>query len=330
MFSRFSTSSVAVAAVALLLVQINTKNLSAAEVQAKLSDDGKQVAVTIDGKPFAEYVTKSGTKPIVWPIIGPSGKRMTREWPMAAKGKYESDDHIHQRSLWFTHGNVDGLDFWAEFYDTPDQKQNAGEINHREFVKIESGQQAEIVTRNDWCKKIDGQKILADERALTFGCDDSGRWIDFDITLKAGDKPVRFGDTKEGSFGLRMAPQLQPDAKMGGVLVNSNGEKNDAAWGKAADWVDYSGPIDGEIVGFAIMNHPSSFRYPTHWHARTYGLAAANPFGLHDFLGEGHDGTYILSPGKSITLRYRVLFHTGDAKTAEVAKAFSQYAKTNK
>ena len=304
-------------------------NLNAAEVEAKLNEEGNRVTITIDGKLFAEYLTKSGTKPIVWPIIGPTGKRMTREYPMAEKGELEHCDHIHQRSLWFTHGDVNDTDFWAE-ESSEGRTKETGEINHREFVKIESGDEAVIVTRNDWCKKSDGQKILEDQTTLKFGGDDSVRWIDYEITLKAGDKPVRFGDTKEGSFGIRMAAPLKPDAKLGGVLVNSEGKVNAKAWGKEAEWVDYSGPIGGEIVGIAMMNHPSSFRYPTRWHARTYGLCSANPFGLSDFVGKGFDGSYTLPAGDSITFRYRVLFHKGNAKEAKIADAFSEYAKTKK
>ena len=326
MICRLTTSCLSI--VGIFLGLAGTNSLRAAEVNAKLSEDGRRVTVTVDGQPFAEYLTKSGTKPIVWPIVGPSGKRMTREYPMAAKGKHERADHIHHRSIWFTYGDVDGLNFWSEQFQSKEQKEKAGEIKHREFVKIESGKQALIVTRNDWCKRVGGRKILEDQTSLTFGCDDTGRWIDYVITLKAGERPVRFGDTKEGGFGIRVAAPLKPDAKLGGLLVNSNGEKNKDTWGKAADWVDYSGPIDGEMVGVAMMNHPSSFRYPTRWHARNYGLCAANPFGLSYFVGKGKDGTCTIPSGGSITLRYRVFFHKGDAKAAKVGEAFSAYAKT--
>ncbi len=76
------------------------------------------------------------------------------------------------------------------------------------------------------------------------------------------------------------------DDKAGGKIVNSDGLVDDEAWGKQAAWVDYSGPVDGQTVGIAILNHPQSLRYPTYWHVRTYGLFAANPFGVHDFLGQ--------------------------------------------
>ncbi len=304
--------------------------LNAAEVNAQLSKDGRKVTVTIDGKLFAEYLTQSGTKPIIWPVIGPTGKRMTREYPMAEKGKHERADHIHHRSIWFTHGNVNGINFWAEFARGKNVKENAGEIKHRQFVKIEGGKAATIVTRNDWCKMTDGTKICEDETTITFGADDRGRWIDYDITIKAGDKALTFGDDKEGCFGIRVAAPLKPDAKMGGVLLNSKGQKNTNAWGKAAAWVDYSGKLQGDKLGVTMMNHPSSFRYPTYWHARNYGLCSANPFGLSYFLGKGKNGAHTIPAGGSMTLRYRVLLHKGDAKEAKVDEAFKAYAKTAK
>src|SRR6185295_7073001 len=135
---------------------------------------------------------------------------------------------------------------------------------------------------------------------------------------------VVFGDTKEGSFGVRMASSIRVDSKQGGEIVNSDGLTNQAAWGKPAAWVDYHGPVDGETWGIAILNHPSSFRYPTYWHVRTYGLFAANPFGIHDFTGST-DGSFTLAAGKSIELKYRVLLHKGDEKSGNVAEAFATY-----
>ena len=83
-----------------------------AEVTAEKAD-GK-VVIQVDGKPFATYLTQSGTKPCIWPIIGPTGKAMTRQYPLGPIQETERKDHIHHRSLWFTHGDVNGLDFWAE------------------------------------------------------------------------------------------------------------------------------------------------------------------------------------------------------------------------
>ncbi len=285
-------------------------------------------AVKIDGQLFTEYIVQSNTKPILWPVIGPTGKRMTREYPMKLVKYERRKDHPHQRSLWFSHGNVNGVDFWDE-----QNLRKTGIIKHLEFLETTSGKPAVISTRNAWQTRA-GKKICEDVRTLHFDTDGDTRWIDFDITVKATDGPVTFGDTKEGTFGIRVPESMYVDSRRGGTIVNSenrvctNRKTESQVWGKRASWVDYHGPVDGEIVGIAVLNHPSSFRYPTYWHVRTYGLFAANPFGLHDFLGgPANRGQYTLPAGKSITFRYRILLHRGDEKTGKVAEAFAHYAQ---
>jgi hypothetical protein len=305
------------AALALSFCLLSTLDAASAEVTVERSLQG--VTVNIDGQPFTEYLIKSGSKPILWPVVGPTGKRVTRNWPMESGVPGETDrDHTHQRSFWFTHGDVNGVDFWAP---------GKGRIEHREFVKVEGGPEATIVTRNDWLSSDGSKLICQDQRTLRFGGDADHRRIDFDISIKATNGAVVFGDTKEGSFGIRTASSMRVDAKPGGKIVNSEGQQDKAAWGKPAAWVDYHGPVDDEVLGIAVLNHPSSFRFPTHWHVRTYGLFAANPFGLNDFAGGASKGEYTLPAGETLTLRYRVLLHKGDEKAAGIAEAFREYAK---
>ncbi len=299
----------------LLFVQAAT----AADFEVTQDKDG--VTVKLDGKLLTKYLIKSGHKPIFWPVIGPTGKEMTRAYPILPDGKPEErKDHIHHRSFWFTHGDVNGIDFWSE-------GDKAGHIVHREFVKIEGGERAIIVTRNDW-NGPDGKKHCEDERTFVFQAGDGAWWVDCDITVKASAGDVKFGDTKEGSFGVRVAGDMKVTANKGGRIVNSEGQTDAGAWGKRAAWVDYHGPVEGETLGVAILNHPTSFRYPTYWHVRTYGLFTANPFGVHHFLGSNDvDGSHTMKKGESFTLRHRVLFHKGDEKEGQVAEAFAAYAK---
>lgn len=296
------------------------RNGLSAEISVERTEKG--AVVKIDGQLFTEYLTQSGTKPILWPIVGPTGKPMTRDYPML-NHPGETKDHPHHRSLWFTHGSVNGIDFWTE------RQNKTGTIKHIEFTKVEGGKPAVIATRNAWLAP-DGHRVCEDERTLHFNSDGDARWIDFDITLKATDGDLVFGDTKEGTFGVRLAESLGVDAKRGAKIINSNGQVDAKAWGQPAAWVDCHGPLDGQTVGIAILNHPSSFRYPTCWHVRTYGLFAANPFGLHDFSAGKENGTATLARGKTITFRYRVLLHRGDEREANVAEQFSLYSKESK
>ena len=291
-----------------------------AEITAQRSEKG--AVVKIDGRLFTEYLVRSGTKPILWPIIGPTGKPMTRDYPLADRAG-EKKDHPHQRSLWFAHGDVGGVNFWNE-------QAGAGTIKHLEFTKIAGGRPAVIATRNAWLAS-DGRRVCEDLRVLRFDTDGDARWIDFDVTLKATDGAVTLGDTKEGTFSVRVAQSISVDARQGGRIVNDRGQVDAAAWGQPAAWVDYHGPLDGQTVGIAIFNHPDSFRFPTRWHVRTYGLFAANPFGVREFAaGKPQSGAYTLASGQAISLRYRVLLHRGDDKEGKLSEAFSAYARQTK
>ena len=223
-------------------------------------------------------------------------------------------------SLWFDHGNVNGVSFWEE-------TSKAGSIRHRDFVEVRGGPDARIVTRNDWITP-DDKKMCEDERTFVFRTDGGHRIIDFSVVVTASEGPLTFGDTKEGSFGMRVPNSMTVDAKQGGRIVTSEGLTDAAAWGQPAAWVDYHGPVEGEELGIAILNHPSSLRYPNRWHVRPYGLFAANPFGKKEFEAtSGPGGSYSPDKGQSFTLRYRVILHRGDEKSAHIAEAFAEYAK---
>ena len=149
--------------------------------------------------------------------------------------------------------------------------------------------------------------------------------FDVEITLTASEGAVEFGDTKEGTFGIRLAESMREDR--GGTIVSSKGARGaKEAWGRPAEWVDYSGKVGGDLLGVAILDHPGSFRHPTHWHVRDYGLFAANPFGYGDFYGKGKDGSFTLEKGSKIEFRYRVYFHHGDAGSAKVAQVYEGFA----
>ena len=294
------------------------EGLFAEELALIQTDTGYEIR--IGDKLFAGYITDQTGSPIVYPIIGPTGKNMTRDFPMIRDYEEVKADHPHHRSLWFTHGDVNKLDFW-----TAKEK-----IVHKRFLKAEcDGQTVLLVSENDWLDSK-SQVVCRDVRTLRFSDSEHMRIIDFDITITAEQEKAVFGDTKEGTFGIRVPEVIAVETKKGGNFVNAEGKIGEKdAWGKRSAWVDYHGIIDGEKVGIAIMNHPSSFRYPTYWHVRNYGLFAANPFGVHDFenLPDAKAGECVLSKGESFMFRYRVLFHKGDADEANIADAFKEYAK---
>ncbi|MFQ6096476.1 MAG: PmoA family protein [Armatimonadota bacterium] len=307
------TGSITLVALVLLI----STEASARGVTVEQKDD--YVDVAINGRPFTHYVFRGAAKPYCWPIIGPTGKPVTRAYPMA-QVEGEAHDHHHHRSLWFTFGEVNGIDFWAEAEKT-------GREVHREFKSLASGDEVGTIRELvDWVGP-DGSKVCEDERELRFSGTRDRRVIDFDIVIRATEGPVEFGDTKEGMFGLRVAHTMK--LKGGdGHIVNSRGDRDDDTWGKQGEWCDYYGSVNGDTVGIAIMDHPRSFRHPTYWHVRDYGLFAANPFGLRHFIGdEQGKGRYTIPKGESIEFHYRVLIHRGDAEEARVAALYDEYAR---
>ena len=306
------------------------------------------VTVKFDGQPFAEYVITEANKPYLFPVFGPTGKLMTREWPMRnveaeAKGKYQ--DHYHHRGIYFGHENINGADSWMERGSatggTPDEKlsekQKAtltkylakmGYIKHRAFKEISAdATKAVLVTENDYVNSK-GEKSVTEIRRLTFRVDGDTRSIDWDQEFIATEGEVTFGDSKDAGLSIRVPYTMAVDSKQGGRLITSTGVLDKEAWSKRAPWADYSGPVEGETLGVAIFNHPASFRHPTSWHARTYGLFTANCFGSLD--KNDPNGPHTLKKGEKLALHHRFFFHKGDEKAADVAAAFARYAKEAK
>ena len=278
---------------------------------------GSNVIVAWKERLFTEYHVDAGHKPFFFPLVGPTGDSYTRAYPMESIAG-EDRDHPHQRSCWFTFGNVNGIDFWGE-------SKESGKIRESARQMIVAGPViGRMRTKDEWLAP-DGRKILDDERHVTFYTTKKSRIIDFDIKLEATSGPVAFNDTKEGMFGLRMASTMDVNKKAGGKITNAEGLTDEKAWGQPSPWVDYIGPVHEKTVGIAVLNRPDSFRYPTTWHVRTYGLFAANPFGWHDF-GNSMKGDFSLPAGQSISFHYRVILHEGDTKSSGLPHLFAAYA----
>ena len=283
-----------------------------------------RLRVEINGQLFTEYFYQDVPRPYCYPLIGPGDAAMTRNWPMKSPPG-EEHDHPHHRSLWFAHGAINGHDFWSE-------TKAFGKTVHEDFTEVKSGAKAGVIReRNKWVA-ADGTVVCTDERTLRFYNPGSAneRLFDFDITLKASNGELTFGDTKEGTMAVRLAETMRLKGKEGqGHIVNSAGVRDGETWGKRAEWCDYYGPVEGKTVGIAIFDHPQNPRHPTWWHVRDYGLFAANPFGQHDFekLPDQAAGILVVPAGKSVTFRYRFYLHAGDEQQAKVAERYQQYVK---
>lgn len=324
--------TVVLAAAAALIVS----SVACAE-QVQLTRKGDAVEVAIGGKPFTTYhFEPEYSKSFLQPLRDANGTIVTRGIPV---GNVIPPEHYrdkglepHQRAMYFAHGDIDGYSFWIEeafkqFYGEHEPKY--GRMVFRKIDELRSGSSSGAIRATFDLEGDDKKPFAQETQTFTFRGDKDSRIIDCEFVIKAGRDAVHFGDTKEGTFGIRLAPELDaPD----GIMVNSEGGVGESqVWGKRANWVDVDGEINGDKLGVAVFDAPDSFRHPTYWHARGYGLLAANPFGLQYFLADEKtdrkkDGSYTLPSGKSVKFHYRVLIHEGSYKDAGVAEKYGEYA----
>jgi hypothetical protein len=318
-------------------------------VQVVANDSGRRVDVTIDGKPFTSYIyPESLKKPVLYPILTASGTPVTRGFPLEPRPR-ERFDHPHHVGLWFNHGDVNGLDFWNNSTSIPAARApKMGTIRHKRVVAATGGaDRGELVVEMEWVTP-DGVALLREDTRFVFRGTGEGRSVDRVTTLTALDQKVVLRDNKEGSLGLRVARELeQPGTKpelftdasgkvtkvpvldntgVTGLYTSSEGLKGDAVWGTRGRWCMLSGKIGTEPVTLAMLDHPSNPNAPTYWHARGYGLFAANVIGRKVFDPKQEELVVTLEPGKSITYRHRVLV-LGTAATPEaIEREFKAFA----
>ena len=306
------------------------RSLTAVRASILTSDS---VAILDRGRHWTTLIGNGQGRPILFPLRSPAGLAMTRNYPVVSRSLAgERDDHPHHRSFWFAHGDVNGIDFWADGHGL-----DCEIVQTSMTVMPDTASKGVIVaTTDDWIGP-DGQTVLSDRRRMHFYRDGARRVIDFGVRLFANHGDVQFGDTKEGTLGLRVAGTMKIDAAMGGTARSADGRVDGDVWGTRSDWVDYSGPVfamdklqtnsidqldikEASIVGITIHDHPSNFGSPSRWHVREYGLFAANPFGQSAFTGGEPRGGYTLPAGKQIDLRYRIVLHEGPLDS-DIARA---------
>jgi len=313
----------------------------------------KKVEVTVDGKPFTTYTWPDTLeKPVLYPIATASGLAITRGFPPLPN---ERQDHPHHVGLWFNYGDVDGFDFWNNSDAIkPEQKPKMGSVKHREIVKADSkGDHAVLTVKADWVSG-DGKTRLNETTTFTFRAAPNGvRMIDRVTTLAAakGTGTVKLTDNKEGMLGLRVIRALEDPAEKSGEFkdaagrvtrmanmdtagvtgqyLSSEGKVGKEVWGTRGAWTKLSGTVGGKDVTVAILDAPGNPGYPTYWHARGYGLYAANPLG-QAALSNGKDTlNFSISEGTPATFRYRILLVDGNPSAADMQKYAQQWAATN-
>ncbi len=309
--------------------------------------DQKRVDILMDGKLFTSYIWPENVmKPVLYPVITASGVEITRGYPLKPRAG-ERVDHPHHIGIWFNYGDVNKLDFWNNSEAIPsDKKSGYGTIHHQAVVSKEGGKgHGLLVVSSSW-DTPDGKKLLDDKTEMHFSNQGATRIIDRITTLTAGALPVSMADNKEGVIAIRVARQLElpskdevimTDAKgnpttvkamstegVTGSYRSSEGIKDDAVWATRGKWMDLNGTINNEKIAIIICDHPQNPGYPTYWHARGYGLFAANPLGWSVFTKGKESLNYNIPAGKSATFRYRIVIHNGSDLSDEAINALTE------
>ena len=290
------------------------------------------IEVEIDDQPFtALHLGANWPKPFLHPLRTPSGLVVTRGFPLE-KVAGESNDHHWHRGLWFAHGDINGIDFWRETSGDAAQDKKLPLPVGRIVLKgkpITRGGLKQGTIRAEFELIAPDNKVLgALRKRFIFHRLSAHNVIDVQATVLANQGiALKMGDTEEGLLGFRFADAFKEDR--GATLANSDGLKGTKnIWGKRARWVDYSTTLNGQQVGVVIFDHPSNPKHPTFWHARGYGLNAANPFGEHDFYNDkSRDGSVTIPAKGSLTFRYRILIHQGNAAAINVEQLYATFAK---
>jgi hypothetical protein len=274
---------------------------------------GQQADFRMDGELVTSYVVKPDiARPYCYPVYGPGGVPMTNFAP---------PDHPHHKSMYVAQGALNGHDNWSEL------EGHARTVNTGLRVVAEGPLLAALEATGDWVSAR-GEKLMQEVVRLTlYRVGPEARLMDWAITWRAAYQGVHIGDTKEaGTLAVRVAESMEE--RRGGRIVNAYGAVGEEeCWGRRAPWVDYSGPVDDQLVGLAIFDHPANFRHPTYWHVRSYGLFTANQWGVHDFTGDwARRGDHTLPRGHQLTFNLRVYLHRGDVDRAQVAAKYLDYA----
>jgi methane monooxygenase PmoA-like len=313
-----------------------------------VNEQARRADIAIDGQPFTSYIWPAALKkPVLYPLRTAKGTIVTRGFPLEERPG-ERVDHPHHAGLWFNYESVNGIDFWNNSDAIkPENAPKMGTIVHRSIVSARSGsQQGELDVEADWVT-FDRNVLLREQTHFVFRGGPGFRSVDRISTLRALDKKVDFKDEKDGLLGLRVVraleipsdkPEVYTDASghattvakldntgVNGTYLTSEGKKGDAAWGTRGRWCNLSAIVGDEPVTITILDHPLNPGFPTYWHARGYGLFAANPLGQKIFSEGQRELNFSLAPNASVTFRYRILISSAIATPEATEAAYKDF-----
>lgn len=310
----------------------------------------RKVDIRFNGQFFTSYIyPESLKKPVLWPVLSPAGNMVTRSYPLIEKAG-DRVDHPHHIGVWLNHGRVNGLDFWNNSNQiSPEKRERYGTIFHTEIKKVLSGRGKGILSTTALWESPDGILLLKELSNFEFSMMDGARIIDRSTTLTAKASEVTFSDSKEGMFAIRVSRELELPSDQQVKLLAQSGEvmeiehpdntlvtgnyrsesgiEGGSVWGTRSKWMKLSGTINGETVSLVIIDHPDNIGYPTYWHARGYGLFAANPLGQEAFTNGEQILNFSLKENESVTFSYRLIVAGSNLSDDEIEALATDFAE---
>ncbi len=328
-----------------ILLLVFSFHLSAQRIKLTDNKTGKSVDVVIDGKAFTSYIYPSEDllkKAVLFPIRSAQGTVITRGYPMAPRAG-ERTDHPHHVGMWLNFENVNGFDYWnnSTAIDSAARLKKYGLVRHTGITEMKSGnKKGTLKVTADWVSGDGkGELTLKENTTYIFSGEGNQRIIDRITTLKAV-RDVVFTDAKDGFFAIRVAreleipsnkPEIYTDANgiatatpvlnntgVTGNYRSSEGIEGEKVWSTRGKWMNLHGQIGTEKISLAVIDHPSNIGYPTYWHARGYGLFAANPLGAKIFSNNKEEKNVHLKLNESVTFRYRTVITSGEVTDSQL------------
>ena len=275
-----------------------------------LAKDDRHLSVNVDGKPVFTYNLAMVPSPnpkepyyarsgYIHPLYDPNGRVITDDF---------NPDHAHQHGIMFAWRKTL---FEGRKSDGWDQKTGTGRVEHVELKELVEGPVFGCFTAR--LRQVDltapgGPKPVLNETWLVRVFNLADHFLfEIDSTQTcAGPAPVTIEEIHYGGLMIRgHATWHGPDYD---YLTSEGRGKADGNQTRPR-WVDIHGPLDGQLAGVTIFDHPDNFRYP-------------QPVRLHPTMpyfcfAPSALGSFTIEPGKPYVSRYRFCVHLGEPNAAQ-------------
>jgi len=269
----------------------------------------------IDGSPVTTWhFHHDAPRPFFYPVLGPEQTELTR------MGHPGAPNHDHNRSVWFAHHKVLGIDFWSD--------RTTAVIRQVRWLAYEDGdEEARMGVELEWRDGHEPRPLLKQTLLVAVIPDERGQWsLELQSHLIPTSNLLELGRTNFGLLAVRVARSISVRFG-GGALQDSEGRVGERAmFGRRAEWVDYSGSARsgesqvGRRVGISVMDHPSNPTHPCHWHVREDGWMGASLC---------YADAIELTPAKPLKLRYQLWMHDGGCEPEAIGRRYSAFAASS-